>query len=183
MEVQTWDSVIPWSYQLIDTTVIFRYALTDSSGLIRILTRTRFHGRKYILTLKRGIGQESVHCDSKDVIIFESYETNHTLISSVITDIPIQDESILPTTTYLGQNYPNPFNSTSTITVTIGEHTPVRVSVFNLLGEQVLTLFDGWLTPGAHSFRWEAGSLPSGVYMYRMVTGGSSIVKKALLLK
>jgi hypothetical protein len=83
--------------------------------------------------------------------------------------------AVIPTEYGLGQNYPNPFNPTTTIPVTLPEKSDVTVKIFNLLGQEVFTLFDGPLDPGRHHFKWNGtnsvGSrLPSGIYLYQLTT-------------
>ncbi len=83
----------------------------------------------------------------------------------------------------LEQNYPNPFNPSTTINFSIGKVTNVKLRVYNILGQQVMTLVDTRMTPGAHSVVFDAGKLASGVYFYRLDAGNFVSVKKMLLLK
>jgi hypothetical protein len=83
----------------------------------------------------------------------------------------------------LEQNYPNPFNPSTTINFSIGKISNVKLRVYNILGQQVMTLVDTRMTPGAHSVVFDAGKLASGVYFYRLDAGNFVSVKKMLLLK
>ncbi len=83
----------------------------------------------------------------------------------------------------LEQSYPNPFNSVSTIVVRIPEAGQVSLGVYDLLGRKVATLMDEVMSPGAYSIPWDAGSLPTGMYLYRLEAGGFAAVRKMLLVK
>jgi len=83
----------------------------------------------------------------------------------------------------LSQNYPNPFNPSTTMRFSIGAASHVRLAVYDILGREVAVLADGAMQPGSHSVEWNASSVPSGVYFYRIDAGGYSAVKKLLLQK
>jgi hypothetical protein len=80
-------------------------------------------------------------------------------------------------------NYPNPFNPVTTIQVALPEASHVRVAVYDVLGRMVELLVDGQLSAGTHSVTFDAGSLPSGVYLYRFEHAGGAITKTMQLLK
>jgi hypothetical protein len=81
------------------------------------------------------------------------------------------------------QNYPNPFNATTTLSYTLPQSGPVTISVYNLLGQRVETIFEGEQQAGRHSIIWDAGHLPSGVYFARLEAGDYSHGVKMILLK
>jgi hypothetical protein len=83
----------------------------------------------------------------------------------------------------LAQNYPNPFNPSTRIVYTLPEKANVSLKVFNVLGQEVETLFNGELTKGTYVSVFEAKRFASGVYFYRLETGSFTSVKKMLLLK
>ncbi len=88
---------------------------------------------------------------------------------------------------YLFQNSPNPFNPSTQICYTAGTNrqTSVRVklSVYNVLGQHVLTLVDEEQKPGQHTVRFDGRHLPGGVYWYRLQAGGISQIRKMVLLR
>ena len=69
----------------------------------------------------------------------------------------------------LEQNYPNPFNPTTTIEFDLPEASIVTLKVYNLLGQEVATLFDREAIEFGETVEFDASSLPSGVYLYRIV--------------
>jgi hypothetical protein len=83
----------------------------------------------------------------------------------------------------LDQNYPNPFNPTTTISFSVGKYGYTSVKVFNMLGREVASLVNEVKPPGMYSILWNAEKFPSGIYLYRLTAGGSSIAKKMILLR
>jgi hypothetical protein len=89
----------------------------------------------------------------------------------------------LPRALALRQNYPNPFNGTTIIRYDLPESGPVKLALYNLLGEEVALLVDGPQDAGFRSVAFDAGRLPSGVYIYRLTAGAATAGKTMLLLK
>jgi photosystem II stability/assembly factor-like uncharacterized protein len=83
----------------------------------------------------------------------------------------------------LAQNYPNPFNPSTTISFTLPSRSFVSLKVFDLLGREVATLVNENKNAGACSVRYDASTLTSGVYFYRLLAGSFIETKKLLLLK
>jgi hypothetical protein len=83
----------------------------------------------------------------------------------------------------LEQNFPNPFNPTTTIGFGIIEKGNVRMSILNLLGEEIKVLLNEGKEAGYHSIDFNASDLPSGVYFYRLQSGNFISTRKMLLLK
>jgi hypothetical protein len=83
----------------------------------------------------------------------------------------------------LDQNYPNPFNPSTTISYQVPVTSHVCLKVFDLLSKQVVTLVNEAKPPGTYSIQWNADKFASGIYIYRLTIGGSSIARKMILLK
>ena len=83
----------------------------------------------------------------------------------------------------LSQNYPNPFNPSTTIEFNIPRQGLVNISVYNLLGEKVVTLVNDFMESGKHKIQFNASELASGIYMVKMSSGNFSDVIKINLLK
>jgi hypothetical protein len=92
-------------------------------------------------------------------------------------------QSDLPTELTLSQNFPNPFNPTSRIDYQLPAESYVRLSVFDLLGREVAVLVNDRMAPGSHFVNFDASALSSGVYMYRLQSGGQVITRKMTLVK
>ncbi len=81
------------------------------------------------------------------------------------------------------QNYPNPFNPSTTITYSIPEESMVTLKVYNTISEEVITLVNEFKQVGNYEASFNASSLPSGVYLYRIQAGGFVQTRKMTLLK
>jgi flagellar hook assembly protein FlgD len=91
-------------------------------------------------------------------------------------------------TTSLKDNYPNPFNPSTTIKCEIKKPENGTIEIFNIKGQKIKTLHNGYLKPGEHSFVWngtdDSGrSVSSGIYFYKMTTRDFVDIKKMMLLK
>ena len=83
----------------------------------------------------------------------------------------------------LYDNYPNPFNPQTTIRFSLPAAGYVNLQVFNILGQSVAVLVDKDIAAGEYSATFEAGSLPSGVYFYRLRTSEFEMIKRMTLVK
>lgn len=83
----------------------------------------------------------------------------------------------------LAQNYPNPFNPSTEISFTLPRAAHTTLRVFNLLGQEVATLVNEFRNAGTHIATFDAQSLPSGMYMYRLESGSNSLSHKMMLSK
>ena len=99
------------------------------------------------------------------------------------TGISDKDRLQILSSYQLSQNYPNPFNPTTTIEFSIPRTEFVTLKIYNLLGQEVVTLVSENLTAGNYKYTWDAGSLASGVYMYKIETGSFTQTRKLILMK
>ena len=111
-----------------------------------------------------------------------------TLIGNTVVTKPtttnVVDHSQAPYEFVLSQNYPDPFNPSTIIQFTIPSNGRAVLKVFNLLGQEVATLFDGEALAGTnHQVQFNGSNLASGIYFSRLEFGGKMQVKKMLLLK
>jgi hypothetical protein len=83
----------------------------------------------------------------------------------------------------LSQNYPNPFNPVTTIRFTIPQSGNVRLAVYNVLGEQVAELVNGFMEAGIHTVNFNALELNSGIYVYEIEANGFVQSRKMILIK
>lgn len=113
-------------------------------------------------------GEKSV---TTDVVFL----TEGFTVSSESGDEPVRFE--------LSQNYPNPFNPSTNIQFSLPEAGIAKLSVYNLLGQEVATLLNERMTAGTHAVSFDAGNLASGVYIYRLTSGSFIQTKKMMLIK
>lgn len=117
--------------------------------------------------------------DRLGLVFFNSSpnETN-TVQFKVYDYVPINIES-----PQLSQNYPNPFNPNTTISVTLPFSQQVKLTVYDYLGREVRVLTDGVLGAGENPIRFDALSLASGIYFYRLETEEKVVTRKMTLIK
>ncbi|MEA2077106.1 MAG: T9SS type A sorting domain-containing protein, partial [Candidatus Marinimicrobia bacterium] len=99
---------------------------------------------------------------------------------SDITEVAIDG---VPENYELAQNYPNPFNPATTVKFQIPNADMVTISIYNVTGRKVAEVMNEHLEAGYYSINFNASSLPSGVYLYRLTAGEYISVKKMTLLK
>jgi glucuronoarabinoxylan endo-1,4-beta-xylanase len=102
-------------------------------------------------------------------------------ISSGGAGVEVGDDNDL--NTVLAQNYPNPFNRATTIEYSIDQEGFVRLVIYDISGRDVRTLVERIVPAGRHAINVELTGLSSGIYFYRLETGGKNIQKKMILLK
>ncbi|MBK8552610.1 MAG: T9SS type A sorting domain-containing protein [Ignavibacteria bacterium] len=83
----------------------------------------------------------------------------------------------------LFQNYPNPFNPNTVIQYSVIENLFVTLKVYDILGNEILTLVNEKRPAGNHSVEWDASGYPSGVYYYKIQSGNFISTRKMLLVK
>ncbi|MDP2303190.1 MAG: lamin tail domain-containing protein [Ignavibacteria bacterium] len=95
----------------------------------------------------------------------------------------VEDESLNVTNFELSQNYPNPFNPSTLIKFSIPEQSHVKLTIYNVLGNEVKTLMNGFKKAGNYVVEFNAGGLSSGVYFYTLYAGKFVETKKLNLIK
>lgn len=196
---------------------IDRYLFVNNHGLERIEMKINQHDLKLIARaqgFERAGNTYFMPFDGPRTIDLEEYlkpgDNDYTVVAVgpagssadfLITDFRVDDSATgvatgrrpddsVPTAFTLQQNYPNPFNPETRITfeVPAGWTAPVTLRVFNLQGQLVQTLFDGYAQPGQHTIPWNARdarghALSSGVYFYQVRSGNFVAVRKMLFEK
>ena len=132
------------------------------------------HVIEYRITDGRAISQEDIHLIIASPLAVEFYVT-----SNFNGEIDV----LSPVSYQLHDVYPNPFNPSTQVSFTLPVDGYVGLYVFNLKGDQVDTIYEGYQQDGTHSYTWNASSLPSGVYYIRMNSNTSTLSVKAMLLK
>jgi len=110
----------------------------------------------------------------------EMYIDDLELSMDVVSDVEDQTQ---PLTFQLEQNYPNPFNPSTRIKYQIAENDFVSLKVYDVLGNEVATLVNEEQTMGNYSATFNASSLSSGSYFYKLQTGSFVETKKMVLMK
>ena len=140
----------------------------------------------------------TVKAVAKEGYRFSHWENHNTGESSLtVTDatapivayfepetVSVADQnSEIPNQTELFANYPNPFNPSTTISFQLAENSSVKLSLFNIQGQELKTLFSGNLKAGRHSLNITLAQYATGMYMYRLETPKETLSGKMMLVK
>jgi hypothetical protein len=103
-------------------------------------------------------------------------------------DVDEDKDEMIPKDYQLSQNYPNPFNPATEIVFGLPTACHVTIRIYNIVGQELITLVDKNLLAGTYQVRWDGvdglgRSVSSGVYFYRMQAGDYVQIKQMLLLK
>jgi hypothetical protein len=83
----------------------------------------------------------------------------------------------------LSQNYPNPFNPSTKINFAIPTSGLVRLKIFDMLGREVESIVNKEMTAGSYTVDFDASRLATGIYFYKLISGGFIETKKMVLVK
>ncbi len=135
-----------------------------------------------------GKSPESVALDSAGYIyvgeqmgMYKSTETLEDIVLGPATHV-IKNPGVAETFT-LSQNYPNPFNPSTNISFSLPKAAQTNLTVYNVLGQKVITLVEGFLQAGNYTYQFDASRLASGVYIYRLEAGNFVKTMKMVLMK
>ena len=95
----------------------------------------------------------------------------------------VEDGKNVPEDFVLYQNYPNPFNSSTNIKFDLPEETDVALKIYNLLGEEIVTLVNETLKAGTHEYQWNAKGISSGIYYYKLESDKYTATRSLMHLK
>ena len=135
------------------------------------------------------VTSQAKNCNQESDVSVSNHSFAATLDASSITTfvsdgtVGVIAETSAPTEFKLCQNYPNPFNPTTHIKYSIPKSEYILLKVYNLLGEVVATLFEGYQQAGTHSIIFDGSGLTSGVYLYQLSSSKFIETKKLILLK
>lgn len=146
--------------------------IIDSTGVEGSSLKASLEGNtKYLWRVRAAVGD------------FKSQWTQLTSFVTRTEPTSSVDDESLPDTPLLNQNYPNPFNPETTIPFELPETAAARLTVFDMLGKEVAVLADEVLQAGAHQIRWNAGDVPSGMYVYVLQTATTRLSRTLVLVK
>ncbi|MBU8933895.1 MAG: SBBP repeat-containing protein [candidate division Zixibacteria bacterium] len=106
-----------------------------------------------------------------------------TKICPSASSVEQEPGDIIPKAFLLQQNYPNPFNPTTTISFSVKSKSHVKITVYDVLGRQVVTLVDETLSCGNYNTKFDGANLASGVYLYELEADGFTESRKMVLAK
>jgi hypothetical protein len=97
--------------------------------------------------------------------------------------VGVSDNNYIPSTYSLSQNYPNPFNPTTTIKFDLPVDGLITLEIYDILGRKISTLINEHRQAGSYEQVFDASSISSGVYLYKLQAGTFTSSKKLILLK
>ena len=114
-------------------------------------------------------------------------DENNNSMQNVEVEI-VYDNSNIPVDYTLGQNYPNPFNPSTLINFSVPKDDFVTIKIFNTIGQEITTLFSGFVKTGTHILNWNGidrngKQVSTGTYIYRMTAGEFNQSKKMIYMK
>ena len=111
-------------------------------------------------------------------------EDIHMIVSSSQgTQVPVVWDVAEIKSFELSQLQPNPFNPTTQVLYDVHKSGNMQLAVYNILGQKIATLHEGFIGEGSHMFTWDAGGLSSGIYYVTMIMDGHAQTMKAVLVK
>jgi uncharacterized lipoprotein YddW (UPF0748 family) len=97
--------------------------------------------------------------------------------------VGVEDDEEFPEDYGLYQNYPNPFNPETAIRFSLPHSGLVVIKVYNVLGEEISTIANDFFAKGNHEIFFNAANLPSGIYIYKLISENYTSSRKMILLK
>ena len=154
---------------------------SDTSGVYFLIKGHTSGSTVYVRTHDEYAGTSLVKIIVKDYGVGELSDTT----SFYITVYPSNAIEIatVPLQFSLAQNYPNPFNPMTTIRFSLDNSGSTRLIIYDILGRKVTELVNQHLQTGNYTIRFDASNLPSGQYLYQLISGQKVLTKKMMLLK
>jgi len=130
-------------------------------------------------------GQNNVHLRFRGVRGSATLDwyLDDIILHSDSTLLNTGDELPIPKQFTLHQNYPNPFNPVTTIRYDLPIQTEAKLTIYNVLGQEVNILLNQTMNAGSHTIKWNAANISNGIYFYRLETHEKQITKKLVVLK
>ena len=135
-----------------------------------------------VLTGSAGLCVADINDDNKPDVISTSVVNNWVVWYDILSDLDVYPDK-LPYNFILEQNRPNPFNPTTVIGYQLSALNNVQLSIYNLLGQRVVTLVNERQPAGIYTVEWNATGFASGVYYYSFEVGEFRSVRKMVLVR
>ncbi|MCB0263073.1 MAG: right-handed parallel beta-helix repeat-containing protein [Calditrichaeota bacterium] len=167
-DVETPDSLLTFSLSAASDSLQFDF--DAGTGIVTLNWQSPFVGRVYLTVV---VGDEN------NATAIDSIEVSTSPIVGIADDLA----GLIPSSYILEQNYPNPFNPLTIIRFGLPKATNVKLTIYNILGEQVSVLVDGQLLAGYHTVSFNASQHASGIFFYILTTNEFKQVRKMILMK
>jgi len=125
-------------------------------------------------------GKAGLYCHGNQSSFWDNFKITKL---DFVNTIPVNNSQNIVSKFQLYQNYPNPFNPVTVISWQLAVSNEVKLSVYNVLGEEVATLVSSRMEPGTHNYEFNGKNLPSGIYYYQLTAGEYRQVRRMVLLR
>jgi len=116
------------------------------------------------------------------IVVDGRYENKNPESEKIISSLT-NTNNLIPSSYDLFQNYPNPFNSSTVIKYSLPKSGNVEIKLYDVLGKEIISLINEYKQAGYYSINFNASTLPSGIYFYRIKAGDFINTKKLILIK
>ena len=140
------------------------------------LTNKPFENKEALFIIKNGA---KLNLEDISITVGDTHGNAMNLIKS--DEINIWQNG--PYKFELTELFPNPFNPKTQINFSLAQEGYITLTAYNVNGQEVDIIFDGYQEVGTHSYTWDASNFPSGVYYIKLLNGTNQANKKAILLK
>ncbi|MCK5086613.1 MAG: T9SS type A sorting domain-containing protein, partial [Melioribacteraceae bacterium] len=165
------------------------YVSTWIGGVYKLTTTTLAKGSNTVNDIgtweslgMSGIEVSSIMVDDVEKVLYAGTSSG-MIYKSKDGVTSTETEENIPEKFSLSQNFPNPFNPSTVIEYSIPEAGLYSLRIYNILGQEVAVLVNRNLNPGSYTVNFDASSLTSGMYLYKLIGEKVNITKKMILLK
>ena len=109
---------------------------------------------------------------------------NQEILLSIVDNTILDNESIInPENFEIERAYPNPFNPKINFDINMIKREYINIDIYNIQGNKIDNIFNGFLNKGNHSFNWNASNHATGLYIIKLVQGNNVLTQKIMLIK
>jgi hypothetical protein len=138
---------------------------------------------RYLTIVVTG-SNENTWCDFWELEVYGYNSTTDVDQGNRLEEQIAEGEDVIPNEYGISQNYPNPFNPSTRVQISMKENNNVRLEVYNLLGERMISVINRELSAGIHEVSIDGSQLASGMYVYQLIVGNTfTETKKMQLMK
>jgi hypothetical protein len=168
LDIDTPAEKLEWNFSAAEDSLIFNFD----------------HDKKELALTAPGFGGDvKLVCTLTDDSLASASDTILVQVNKAADPVTNITELEIPNSYSLSQNYPNPFNPATKIKIGLPKAGRVKVIIYNILGQKVVTLFDGFKPAGYHVISFEPKNLSSGIYFYQIQTKKFNRIKKMVFTK
>ena len=182
IQINVDSDINPKSVKLIDNTHIKLSSASYKGGYVGVALDKLMLNRVFDSRSVNFIIENGAKLDTNNISVIASDQSG-TEVVAIYDYNNRQTLSSVPEYYGLSKVYPNPFNPSTRIEFNLPSDANISLSIYDLSGRQVATVFEGFQDAGLHSYQWDASKMPSGVYYVRLQFNNQVQSMKAVLMK